>query len=121
MFDSLSDRFEKIFARVRGRGRLNDDDVDEIMREIRLALLEADVNFVVVRNFISRARDRCVGVEVSESLTPAQQVVKIVHEALTSVLGGENLRNTYASRPPTVLLLAGLLGPAKTPAPATLA
>src|SRR5438309_3918331 len=121
MFDSLSDRFEKIFARVRGRGRLSDDDVDEIMREIRLALLEADVNFVVVRNFISRVRERCVGVEVSESLTPAQQVIKIVNEELTTVLGGENLRITYASRPPTVVLLAGLQGSGKTTAAGKLA
>jgi signal recognition particle subunit SRP54 len=121
MFDSLSDRFEKIFARVRGRGRLSDDDVDEIMREIRLALLEADVNFVVVRNFITRVRERCVGAEVSESLTPAQQVVKIVNEELTTVLGGENLKITYASRPPTVVLLAGLQGSGKTTAAGKLA
>ena len=121
MFDSLSDRFEKIFARVRGRGRLSEDDVDEIMREIRLALLEADVNFVVVRNFVARVRERCIGADLSQSLTPAQQVVKIVNEELTNVLGGENLRITYASRPPTVILLAGLQGSGKTTAAGKLA
>ena len=120
MFDSLADRFETIFSRVRSRGRLGDDDVDEIMREIRLALLEADVNFVVVRTFIARVRERCVGAELSKSLSPGQQVVKIVNEELTNVLGGENLKITYASRPPTVVLLAGLQGSGKTTAAAKL-
>src|SRR2546423_4257314 len=120
MFDSLSDRFEGIFARVRNRGRLGDADVDEIMREIRLALLEADVNFEVVRTFIGRVRERCIGADLSKSLTPAQQVIKIVNEELTNVLGGENLRINYASRPPTVVLLAGLQGSGKTTAAAKL-
>src|SRR3954463_8503848 len=120
MFDSLSDRFETIFARVRNRGRLGEEDVDEIMREIRLALLEADVNFVVVREFIARVRERCVGADLSKSLTPGQQVIKIVNEELTNVLGGETLKITYASRPPTVVLLAGLQGSGKTTAAAKL-
>ena len=120
MFDSLSDRFESIFSRVRNRGRLGESDVDEIMREIRLALLEADVNFEVVRTFIGRVRERCIGADLSKSLTPGQQVVKIVNEELTNVLGGENLRITYASRPPTVVLLAGLQGSGKTTAAAKL-
>jgi signal recognition particle subunit SRP54 len=120
MFDSLADRFENIFARVRNRGRLSESDVDEIMREIRLALLEADVNFVVVREFITRVRERCIGADLSKSLTPGQQVVKIVNEELTNVLGGETLRITYASRPPTVVLLAGLQGSGKTTAAAKL-
>src|SRR4051794_1670338 len=120
MFDSLSDRFEGIFARVRNRGRLGESDVDEIMREIRLALLEADVNFEVVRTFIGRVRERCIGADLSKSLSPGQQVIKIVNEELTNVLGGENLRITYASRPPTVVLLAGLQGSGKTTAAAKL-
>src|SRR5207248_11369412 len=99
MFDSLSDRFDKIFTRLRGRGRLNEADIDEVMREIRLALLEADVNFVVVRHFIARVKERAIGAELSQSLSPAQQVIKIVNEELTNVLGGESLKITYASKP----------------------
>src|SRR5437763_7140956 len=114
MFDSLSDRFESIFTRLRGRGRLSEADVDEVMREIRLALLEADVNFLVVKNFIGRVKDRCIGEDLSKSLSPAQQVIKIVSEELTAVLGGENLKITYAPKPPTVILLAGLQGSGKT-------
>src|SRR5438445_13812555 len=120
MFDSLSDRFDKIFTRLRGRGRLSEAEVDEVLREIRLALLEADVNFVVVRGFVARIRERCIGAELSKSLTPAQQVIKIVHEELVHVLGSETLRVTYASRPPTVVLLAGLQGSGKTTAAAKL-
>src|SRR5688500_15086541 len=100
MFDALSDRFDTIFTRMRGKGRLSDDDVDEILREIRLALLEADVNFKVVKSFVARVRERCVGEELSKSLTPAQQVIKIVHEELTATLGGETIRITFASKPP---------------------
>jgi len=116
MFDSLSDRFDAIFTRLRGRGRLSDDDVDEVLREIRLALLQADVNLQVVRDFVSRVRDRTIGAELSKSLSPAQQVIKIVHDELVTVLGGEPLRITYAPRPPTVVLLAGLQGSGKTTA-----
>ncbi|MDP9389036.1 MAG: signal recognition particle protein [Actinomycetota bacterium] len=114
MFDSLSDRFEGIFTRLRGRGRLGDTEVDEVLREIRLALLEADVNFLVVKRLVGRIRERCVGAELSQSLTPAQQVIKIVHEELIAILGGETLRLTYAPKPPTVVLLAGLQGSGKT-------
>ncbi|HMC52250.1 MAG TPA: signal recognition particle protein [Acidimicrobiales bacterium] len=121
MFESLSDRFEGIFGRLRGRGRLGDAEVDEVLREIRLALLEADVNLAVVRGFVARIRERCVGADLSKSLTPAQQVIKIVHEELVRVLGSETLRVTYASRPPTVVLLAGLQGSGKTTAAAKLA
>src|SRR5437660_3087328 len=121
MFESLSDRFEGIFGRLRSRGRLGEAEVDEVLREIRLALLEADVNFVVVRGFVARIRERCIGAELSKSLTPAQQVIKIVHEELVRVLGSETLRVTYASRPPTVVLLAGLQGSGKTTAAAKLA
>src|SRR4051812_5237969 len=121
MFDSLSDRFESIFTRLRGRGRLSEADVDEVLREIRLALLEADVNFVVVRGFVARIKERCVGADLSKSLSPAQQVIKIVNDELTAVLGGESLKITYASKPPTVVLLAGLQGSGKTTTSAKLA
>ncbi|MGH9165858.1 MAG: signal recognition particle protein, partial [Acidimicrobiales bacterium] len=114
MFDSLSDRFDAIFAKLRSRGRLGDAEVDEVLREIRLALLEADVNFMVVKSLVGRIRVRCVGAELSLSLSPAQQVIKIVHEELVTILGGESLKITYASRPPTVVLLAGLQGSGKT-------
>ncbi|CAN5812336.1 signal recognition particle protein [soil metagenome] len=121
MFDALSDRFEGIFKRLRGRGRLGEAEVDEVLREIRLALLEADVNFLVVKGLVARIRERCVGVEISEALNPAQQVVKIVHEELIETLGGETIRITFASRPPTVVLMAGLQGSGKTTNSAKLA
>jgi signal recognition particle subunit SRP54 len=121
MFQSLSDRFDTIFTRLRGRGRLNEADVEEVLREIRLALLQADVNIRVVRTFVSRVREKTVGADLSQSLSPAQQVIKIVHDELVAILGGEPLKITYASRPPTVVLLAGLQGSGKTTAAAKLA
>ncbi|MGH9128438.1 MAG: signal recognition particle protein [Acidimicrobiales bacterium] len=121
MFDSLTDRFEGIFGRLRGRGRLSDEDVDAALREIRLALLEADVNLGVVKTLVARIRERCVGAELSKVLSPAQQVIKIVNEEMAGVLGGEALRITYAPSPPTVVLLAGLQGSGKTTASAKLA
>ncbi|HEX7166997.1 MAG TPA: signal recognition particle protein [Acidimicrobiales bacterium] len=121
MFDALTDRFDAIFTRLRGKGRLGEEDVDEVLREIRLALLEADVNFKVVRNLVGRIKERTVGTELSKSLSPAQQVIKIVNEELVQTLGGENLRITYAPKPPTVVLLAGLQGSGKTTASAKLA
>jgi len=116
MFDNLSDRFETIFKRMRGRGRMGEAEVDEVLREIRVALLEADVNFKVVKNLVARIREQCIGADLSGSLTPAQQVIKIVHQELVNALGGENLKITYASKPPTVVLLAGLQGSGKTTA-----
>src|SRR5262249_27652081 len=121
MFDSLSDRFDAIFTRLRGRGRLGEKDVDEVLREIRLALLEADVNFKVVKNLVARIREVCLETDLSKSLTPAQQVIKIVHQEMVETLGGETLKLTYASRPPTVVLMAGLQGSGKTTASAKLA
>ena len=121
MFESLSDRFEGIFGRLRSRGRLNDDDVNEVLREIRVALLEADVNFNVVKTMVARIRERTVGTDLSQSLSPAQQVIKIVHEELITILGGETLKLSYASKPPTVVLLAGLQGSGKTTAAGKLA
>jgi signal recognition particle subunit SRP54 len=120
MFDTLTDRFDGIFKRLRGRGRLGDAEVAEVLREIRVALLEADVNVVVVRDLVERIRARCTGAELSRSLTPAQQVIKVVNEELVATLGGAPLRITYASRPPTVVLLAGLQGSGKTTAAAKL-
>ncbi len=114
MFEALSDRFDGIFKRLRGRGRLSEADVDEVLREIRLALLEADVNFKVVREMQARIREKAVGLELSQALNPAQQVIKIVHEELINTLGGETMKITYASRPPTVVLMAGLQGSGKT-------
>jgi signal recognition particle subunit SRP54 len=121
MFDRLSDRFDGIFKRLRRKGRLTAGDVDEVLGEIRTALLEADVNVRVVRNTVARIRERAVGLELSNVLDPGQQVVKIVNEELTAMLGGEVLRITYASRPPTVVLMAGLQGSGKTTASAKLA
>jgi signal recognition particle subunit SRP54 len=121
MFEALSDRFESIFRRLRGKGRLSEADVDEVLHEIRVALLEADVNFQVVRGFVARIKERAVGADLSQALNPAQQVVKIVHEELVATLGGETLRVTYASKPPTVVLLAGLQGSGKTTTAAKLA
>ncbi|MEJ5255520.1 MAG: signal recognition particle protein [Acidimicrobiales bacterium] len=121
MFDALSDRFDAIFKRLRGRGKLTEADVDEVLREIRLALLEADVNFQVVKGFVARVRERCLGAEVSQALSPAQQVVKIVNEELTRTLGGETFRLTFSPKPPTVVLMAGLQGSGKTTTSAKLA
>jgi signal recognition particle subunit SRP54 len=121
MFESLTDRFDAVFSRLRGRGRLSEADVDEALREIRLALLQADVNLRVVRDFVSRVREDLVGIDLSQALTPGQQVIKVVHEELRNILGGETLKLTYASRPPTIILLAGLQGSGKTTAAAKLA
>ncbi len=121
MFDALADRFEGIFTRLRGRGRLSEADIDEVAREIRRALLEADVNVRVAKNFINRVKERTVGAELSKSLSPAQQVIKIVHEELVATLGGDAGKITMSSKPPTVVMLAGLQGSGKTTAAAKLA
>jgi signal recognition particle subunit SRP54 len=114
MFQTLSDTFDGIFSRLRGKGVLTEDDVAEVLREIRLALLEADVNLTVVKSLLGRIRQRAIGEELSKALNPAQQIVKIVNEELTQTLGGESFKLTYASRPPTVVLMAGLQGSGKT-------
>jgi signal recognition particle subunit SRP54 len=121
VFDTLSDRLQDTFARLRGHGRLSEAQVDAALREVRLALLEADVNFKVVKDFIARVRERAVGEEVTRSLTPAQQVIKIVHEELVVTLGERNVPLTWSPRPPTVLLMAGLQGSGKTTTAAKLA
>jgi signal recognition particle subunit SRP54 len=121
MFDALSDRFEGIFKRLRGKGRLSEQDVDEALREIRRALLEADVNVAVARGVVDRIRAQAVGLTRSDVLNPSQQVIKIVNQELVNALGGETLKITYAPRPPTVVLMAGLQGSGKTTNSAKLA
>ncbi|MCE2763705.1 MAG: signal recognition particle protein [Ilumatobacteraceae bacterium] len=121
MFDNLSNRFDGIFKRIRGKGRLTEADVDEVLKEIRTALLEADVNVGVVRNLVARIREGAIGIESSKALDPSQQVIKLVNQELTNILGGETLKITYASRPPTVVLMAGLQGSGKTTNSAKLA
>lgn len=121
MFESLSDRLGAVVGRLRNRGRLTEADVDEVLGEIRTALLEADVNVSVVRNVLARIREQAVGAAQSKALDPAQQVVKVVHAELVALLGGETLSITYASTPPTVVLMAGLQGSGKTTSAAKLA
>jgi signal recognition particle subunit SRP54 len=121
MFESLGDRLQDVFAKLRGRGKLTEKDVDEAMREIRLVLLEADVNFKVVKEFVGRVRERAIGEEVVKSVTPAQQVVKIVYDEMTDVLGGKAEGLNFAGHPPSVLMLVGLQGSGKTTAAAKLA
>ncbi|MBV9594258.1 MAG: signal recognition particle protein [Actinobacteria bacterium] len=114
MFDTLSDRLNKVFTGLRGKGRLSEADIDATAREIRIALLEADVALPVVRGFINAIKERARGEEVSRALNPAQQVIKIVNEELIRVLGGETRRLRFAKNPPTVIMLAGLQGAGKT-------
>src|ERR687887_333671 len=121
VFDTLSDRLQGALGDLRKGGRLDDEAISKAMREIRLALLEADVNFQVVKDFVARVRERAAGEEVLKSLTPGQQVVKIVHEELTALMGTGDSRLAFAGRPPTVILLAGLQGSGKTTAAAKLA
>jgi len=121
VFDALSDRLQEALHDVRGRGRLDEDAISRAMREIRLALLEADVNFKVVKDFVARVRERALGADVTKSLTPGQEVVRIVHEELTSLMGSGDSKLAFASRPPTVILLTGLQGSGKTTTAAKLA
>ena len=121
MFDALADRFDGIFKRLRSRGRLSERDIDEVAREIRVALLEADVNVAVVKSFIARVKERARGAEVAKSLSPAQQVIKIVHEELITTLGGATRKLAMSPKPPTVVMLAGLQGSGKTTAAGKLA
>ncbi|MGP8009594.1 MAG: signal recognition particle protein [Acidimicrobiales bacterium] len=121
MFDALSERFERLSTSLRSRGRLSDADLDEALADARSALLEADVELGVVRAFLDAVRERLSGEALSQSLSPGQQVIKAVHEQLIEVLGATPLKVTYASKPPTVVLLAGLQGSGKTTAAAKLA
>jgi len=121
MFDSLADKLQSAMAGVRGRGTLTEADITSVMREIRLALLEADVNFKVVRSFTAAVKEKALGAELIGKLNPGQQVVKIVADELTELMGGEAEELSFASRPPTVILMAGLQGSGKTTATAKLA
>ena len=113
-FEGLSEKLNATFKRLRGKGRLTEADVREGMREVRLALLEADVSYKVVKDFVARVTERCVGSDVLDSLTPAQQIIKIVNEEMTSLMGGTNARLTMANKGPTVVMLVGLQGAGKT-------
>src|SRR6478609_7786222 len=121
MFDALSDKLQSALGDLRGRGVLDEESISRAMREVRLALLEADVNFEVVKDFVARVRERALGADVLKSVTPGQQVVKIVSDELTELLGSTDSRLTYAQKPPTTILLAGLQGSGKTTTAAKLA
>ena len=114
MFDQLSDRLQATLSDVRSRGKLSESDVDAAMREIRLALLKADVNFKVVKTFTKKLKERCLGDEVLQSLDPGQHVVKIVNEELATLMGGTGRELAMANSGPTVILMAGLQGSGKT-------
>lgn len=114
MFESLGEKLQSVFKKLRGKGALSEQDVNEALREVRLALLEADVNFRVVKDFVSRVRERAVGQEVLASLSPAQHVVKIVNEEMTELLGGGDTALKIAEKPPTIIMMAGLHGAGKT-------
>ncbi|MBF0329211.1 MAG: signal recognition particle protein [Nitrospirae bacterium] len=121
MFETLSDKLDSIFKKLKGRGLLKEEDVDVALKEIRLALLEADVNFKVVKDFVEKVREKAIGKEVLESLSPGQQVVKIVHDTLCNFLGESNTKIQLAANPPTVLMMIGLQGSGKTTTSAKLA
>ena len=114
IFESLSDRLQATFKKLRGHGKLTEDDVNEAMREVRMALLEADVNFKVVKQFIKTVKERAIGQDILETLTPAQVVIKIVDEELTKLMGGTQSRLNISSKPPTVIMMVGLQGAGKT-------
>lgn len=113
-FEGLSEKLNGVFKRLRGKGRLTEADVREGMREVRLALLEADVSYKVVKDFVADVTEKCVGTDVLDSLTPAQQIIKIVNQELTALMGGTNARLTTASKGPTVVMMVGLQGAGKT-------
>ncbi len=120
-FESLSEKLSAVFKRLKSKGKLSESDVKEVMREVRLALLEADVNYKVAKDFTAKVGERAVGAEVMESLTPAQMVIKIVNEELTALMGGGEARLNSPSSPPAVVLLCGLQGSGKTTHAAKLA
>ena len=114
MFDSLSEKLQKVFKNLRGESRISEQHLDETLKEIRIALLEADVNFKVVKQFTDIVKQKSLGQDVMQSLSPGQQIVKIVHDELIEMLGGENVRLHFASQPPTVIMMVGLQGSGKT-------
>ncbi|MDQ0417350.1 signal recognition particle subunit SRP54 [Croceifilum oryzae] len=113
-FEGLSERLQSVMSKLRGKGKVTEVDVKEAMREVRLALLEADVNFKVVKTFIDRVKERAIGQEVLKSLTPGQQVIKVVHEELTTLMGGEQVKLNTAPKSPTIIMMSGLQGAGKT-------
>ena len=113
-FEGLTDKLQGAFKKLNSKGKLTEADVKSAMREVRMALLEADVNFTVVKDFIKKVTERAVGADILESLTPGQQVIKIVNEELTALMGGSNAKLTYSSQPPTIYMLCGLQGAGKT-------
>ena len=121
MFASLAERLQETSKKLKGKGRLTESDVNEALREVRLALLEADVNFKVVKDFITKIKERAVGQELLTSLNPAQHVIKIVHEELTALMGGANSKINLAPKPPTIIMMVGLNGAGKTTTTAKLA
>src|SRR5690349_2067017 len=114
MFETLSEKLQRVFKNLRGEGRLTEMHIEEALKEIRIALLEADVNFKVVKYFTDTVKAKALGQDVMQSLSPGQQVVKIVHDELVEILGGSNVRVNFASQPPTVIMLVGLQGSGKT-------
>ena len=114
IFEGLADRLQETFKKLKGHGKLTEDDVNEAMRDVRMALLEADVNFKVVKDFIKRVKERAIGQEVMEQLTPAQLVVKIVNEELTELMGGSQSKINMQANPPTIIMMVGLQGAGKT-------
>ncbi len=114
IFEGLAEKLQNTFKKLRGKGKLNETDVDEAMREVRVALLEADVNFKVVKDFIKKVKERAIGQEILDSLTPGQHVIKIVNEELTELMGGTQSKISVSSKPPTVIMLVGLQGAGKT-------
>jgi signal recognition particle subunit SRP54 len=113
-FEGLTQRLQDVFKKLRGKGKISAEDVNLAMREVRLALLEADVNFKVVKDFIGRVKERAVGQEVLQSLTPGQQIIKIVHDEMTALMGGSESKLNFAPRPPSVFIMVGLQGAGKT-------
>ena len=114
IFEGLSERLQETFKKLRGHGKLTEDDVNEAMRDVRMALLEADVNFKVVKDFVKKVKERAIGQEVLETLTPAQVVIKIVNEELTALMGGTQSKLNISSVPPTIIMMVGLQGAGKT-------
>ncbi len=114
VFENLSDKLQNTLGKLKGKGKVSEKDVDEAMREVKLALLEADVNFKVVKNFVKTVKERSIGSEVMESLTPGQQVIKIVNEELTNLMGTSEVKLNFAKQGPTVILMCGLQGAGKT-------
>src|SRR5690554_2454842 len=113
-FEGLAEKLQETFRKLKGKGKINEKDLKEALREVKLALLEADVNYKVVKDFISRIKERAIGQEVMESLTPGQQVIKIVNEEMTQLMGGSQSKLSFSNRTPNIIMLVGLQGAGKT-------